>query len=379
MRLRRVSPPHRPYGWVVDDSNGARLIDWEMARSVGRRLSPSGPTVSFTEAADVVADLRQHSVDAASLVAAVTGLHGASGAGGDGRAAPAAPAAEVIDRPAWIDLNLDSFRAIVGPLLDQLREDVPKALPGVEAVGRKVTATELGAMLGFLSGRVLGQFEALQSDPGRLVLVAPNVLSAERAMNVEPADFRLWVAVHEVTHRTQFESAPWLRPHLLSQIESLLGSQDMRPAELRRRVSAAVTESFRAVREQRAAPSLLDLAQSPAQREIIDSLGATMALLEGHAEYVMNDVGTAAIPTLPAIRERFQQRRASTGTLSRLLRQLIGFEAKLKQYADGSRFVGAVVAQAGMPALNRVWAGPSFLPTSEELHDPAAWTRRVVG
>lgn len=365
-----MSLPHQPYGCTVEDSNGARLIDWEVARSVGRRLSPSGPSVSFAEAADVVADLRQHSVDAASLVTAVTGLQGTSGGH--------AQAAEVVDRPGWIDLNLDSFRAIVGPLLDQLREDAPDGLPGVEAVGRKVTAVELGGMLGFLSGRVLGQFEALQSDPGRLVLVAPNVMSAERAMDVEPADFRLWVAVHEVTHRTQFESAPWLRQHLLSQIGSLLGSQDMRPAELRRRLTSAVTESFRALREQRAAPSLLDLAQSPAQREIVDRLGATMALLEGHAEYVMNDVGTAAIPTLPEIRERFQQRRTSTGTLSRLLRQLIGFEAKLKQYSDGSRFVGAVVEEAGMPALNRVWEGPEFLPSSEDLHSPDAWTRRVL-
>ena len=198
-------------------------------------------------------------------------------------------------------------------------------------------------------------------------------------MDVEPADFRLWVAVHEVTHRTQFESAPWLREHLLGQIETLVGSQEMRPSQLRNRLSAAIPEALRAMREQRAAPSLLDLAQSPAQREVIDRLGATMALLEGHAEYVMNDVGTAAIPTLPHIQERFQQRRASAGTLSRLLRQLIGFEAKLKQYADGSRFVGAVVEEAGMPALNRVWEGPQSLPTSEELYDPGAWTRRVVG
>ncbi|MBB0247254.1 coenzyme F420 biosynthesis-associated protein, partial [Streptomyces alkaliphilus] len=124
--------------------------------------------------------------------------------------------------------------------------------------------------------------------------------------------------------------------------------------------------------------SLMELVQTPRQREILDRLTAVMSLLEGHADYVMDGVGPQVVPSVAEIREKFaQRRRTGAGRLDRVLRRMLGMDAKLRQYRDGERFVRTVVDEVGMAGFNRVWTSPNTLPTRSEITRPEEWVARV--
>ena len=215
---------------------------------------------------------------------------------------------------------------------------------------------------------------------GRLLLVAPNIVHVERELDVDPHDFRLWVCLHEETHRTQFTAVPWLRDHIESEIQEFLAQTDVDPATLLERIREAA-QSFVGARpegEESEGRSLVEIVQTPAQREILARLTAVMSLLEGHADYVMDGVGPDVVPSVAEIREKFQKRRASgAGRLDQALRKLLGLDAKLRQYRDGERFVRAVVDEVGMDGFNRIWTSPNTLPTKTEIAKPADWIARV--
>ena len=125
--------------------------------------------------------------------------------------------------------------------------------------------------------------------------------------------------------------------------------------------------------------SLIEAVQTPEQRVVLDRLTALMSLLEGHAEHVMDAVGPEVVPSVATIRKRFDARRSGGSPVQRVLRRLLGIDLKLKQYADGNRFVSAVVDEVGQEAFNRVWESPETLPTRAEVNDPPAWIARVLG
>jgi coenzyme F420 biosynthesis associated uncharacterized protein len=344
------------------------LVDWDLAVSTGVRLAPSGPPVTRREAADAVAEMRKGALVAQEHVRELTGLRTG---GGQGEVA-------VIDRPSWIRANVDGFRLILGPLADRLTEKRGNLPSSLTAAGSKVTGVETGSLLAFLSTRVLGQYEVFgPTPPGRLLLVAPNIVAAEREMGVDPHDFRLWVSLHEETHRVQMTAVPWLRDHLLDQVRELLHETDLEVGELVRRISSAAGAVAEAVRGQ-GETSLLEVLQTPEQRVILERITAVMSLVEGHAEYVMDAVGPSVVPTVADIRARFQHRRAATGLVDRVVRRLLGLDAKLRQYRDGERFVRAVVERVGMDGFNTVWTSPETLPTPAELQQPQAWVERVL-
>jgi coenzyme F420 biosynthesis associated uncharacterized protein len=253
-------------------------------------------------------------------------------------------------------------------------------LPGapLAAIGSRVTGAELGGLLGFLGSRVLGQYDPF-GDPGRLLLVAPNVVQVERELDVAPADFRLWVCLHEETHRVQFAATPWLAEHLRGEIRGLLADLIVEPAQLAERLVAAARGLPDLLRSEGSAAPLLEAIQTPEQRARLARITAVMSLLEGHADVVMDAVGPAVVPSVEVIRERFGRRRAGRSALDQLLRRLLGLEAKMRQYADGARFVRAVTDQLGTAGFNAVWSGPDQLPLPAEIADPVAWVRRVHG
>jgi coenzyme F420 biosynthesis associated uncharacterized protein len=200
----------------------------------------------------------------------------------------------------------------------------------------------------------------------------------ERQLGVVPSDFRLWVCLHEVTHRVQFTAVPWLRRHMLAEVQALTDATDADPAALRRRLSGAMGELVRVIRGQDDGAGLLAVLATPEQREIIDRVTAFMSLVEGHAEYVMNAVPQTVIPTQQAIEERFAARRRHGGNpLDRLLRRLLGLDAKTRQYVDGSAFVRAVVDRIGLDGFNAIWTSPDTLPSRAEIADPGRWIVRV--
>ncbi|MFF2652437.1 zinc-dependent metalloprotease [Streptomyces sp. NPDC058045] len=359
------------------------MVDWNLAVATATRLARPGPEVSRDEARAVVAELRRHAAQAERHVRGFTRL------GTD--AAHDTPVL-VVDRPGWVRANVAGFRELLGPLLEKMQQRRGGGPGGavLGTVGGKVTGVELGMLLSFLSSRVLGQYEtfapatrelpAAANGGGRLLLVAPNIVHVERELDVEPHDFRLWVCLHEETHRTQFTAVPWLRDHLEGEIQSFLAETDVDASTFLERIRQAAQSLVGGSPEgeDEGGRSLVELVQTPAQREILARLTAVMSLLEGHADFVMDGVGPDVVPSVSEIREKFQQRRArGASRLDLALRKLLGLDAKLRQYRDGERFVRAVVDEAGMDGFNRVWTSPNTLPTKAEIADPAGWLARV--
>ncbi|MFB7665080.1 zinc-dependent metalloprotease [Kitasatospora sp. NPDC056138] len=398
---------------MTSASSGADMVDWDLAVATATRLARPGPEVTRDEARVVVSELRRQALEAEEHVREFTGMRSSSLASAVGTPVL------VVDRPGWVKANVAGFRTIVQPLVDKLqarrRDSAGAAVFG--SIGEKVTGVEVGAVLAFLSVKVLGQYETFapaepgprpgsgspvtpdspaalfagtgadaeppSPGPGRLLLVAPNIVQVERELDVDPHDFRLWVCLHEETHRTQFTAVPWLRDHIQSEVQSFLAQTDVDPAALLERLKDALGGGVPSLggRGDGSAPgTLLDLVQSPEQREILGRLTAVMSLLEGHADVVMDGVGPAVVPSVAEIREKFQQRRdRGAGRLDLVLRRLLGMDAKLRQYQDGAVFVRDVVDRVGMAGFNRVWTSPNTLPTKEEIHNPAAWVARVTG
>ncbi len=344
------------------------MIDWDLAVRVGSRLAGEGPVVTRAEANDAVAELRAGAERSTPLVREFTGLVA------EARTAPIL----VVDRPGWIQANADGFATIIGPIVAKMQEKKGAPSPMAEAVGSRITGAEIGVMLGFLGNKVLGQFDPFHSAgdaAGRLLLVAPNIVHVERELDVDEHDFRLWVCLHEETHRVQFTAVPWMRDHIHDLMQQIVSSVEADPARLLSESASRIGELVSG----KSKGSLLDLVSTPEQKEVIDQVTGVMSLLEGHADVVMDGVGPEVIPSVAVIRQKFTQRRKGVGSLDKLLRRLLGLDQKMAQYRDGAVFVRAVVDKVGMDGFNAVFAEPANLPSKAEVLDPSAWLARVHG
>jgi coenzyme F420 biosynthesis associated uncharacterized protein len=352
--------------------SSASLVDWDLAGRTARKLMSPGPETTRDEASAVVRELHEAAATAVGHVEALTGLHPVPGG--------PAPEVAVVDRPAWVDANTLGMSALLDPLVTKLQEsqDRPPG-PMATAIGSRVTGAQAGVVLSYLASRVLGQYE-LFGTGGRLLLVAPNIVATERKLGVDPSDFRLWVCLHEMTHQLQFTAVPWLRTHLEEQLGQFVAVTDLTPEVLRERLGDVLRGVLDAVRGgEGESEGLMALVSEPAQREVLDRITAVMSLVEGHAEFVMDNVGPEVVPSVRVLRQRFAQRRKGRGPFDRVVRRLLGLEQKMKQYAQGHEFVTGVVDRVGMDGFNRVWSGPETLPRIEELTDPASWVERVHG
>ncbi len=340
-------------------------IDAERAARWAGRLASAGPTAERTELRSLVADLR---------AAGERALPFARRAAGFGDALPAeTPAATilVVDRPGWARVAAGSFAALLaGPA----SPDEP-AGAGSGPTGWPVTA-EVAGLLAALSSRVLGQFDPYGTDEpgGRLALVAPNILQVGTSMGADLADFGLWICVHEQTHALQFAAAPWLAGHVRGELAALQAELD--GTDELRGILDALRARTRGSGSRTSDDGLGPLgALLPAEQRVRAAhLVATMSLLEGHADVTMDDLPPGAVPSARSLRARMTARRAAgQGTP---LRRLLGIDAKLDQYRRGADFVRAV-RRADRDALERVWSGPSSLPTPAEIDQPDQWLRRT--
>ena len=351
------------------DDDAAGILDPKLLERTVRELVPGGPLLPQRETAEVVAQLREAAETSVDLVLDVLRLPQEQADAARARAA-AGPVL-VVDRLGWAKATGQSLRAMVD---EALPEDGRSAL----AAGRIPNTLETAAVMAVLSTRVLGQFDPFGGGPhpagsGRLLLVAPTVAQTEAALGVPPRDFRLWVALHESTHRLQFAAAPWLSDHLSSLLSRLL-SEDAALAG-----PAALGPLIRRLPEiLRGEVEILDALTSPATRELLDRIVAVMSLLEGHADVVMDAVGTSVIPSLPTIRARFETRRDAGVGPGGAVGRLLGMDAKLRQYREGAAFVRAVVDAVGHEGLARVFSAPEALPEPGEIADPQLWLDRMA-
>jgi coenzyme F420 biosynthesis associated uncharacterized protein len=348
------------------DARDAGPVDWEFARRTAQRVAGPGPQIGLSNARQAVVDLRQCAEAAVPLIAERSGL-----------SAPAEPGGVVVvDRSGWTDANARAFRSLLEPLVHRLQGADNTHSVGV---GAKVTGAEIGFALGFLSSKVLGQYELFtESDAHtpRLLLVAPNIVNVELELGLVPRDFRLWVCLHEETHRVQFTANPWLGPWLRAQIDNYLNTVDLGVGELltrSRQVLAAVWGALRGMD----AVSVLEQSMTADERALLDQLTAVMSLLEGHAEVMMDSVGPDVLPSIGSMRSSLNDRRTRSTGRDAFLRRLLGMESKLAQYRDGARFVRVVTEEIGIEAFNQVWTSPETLPTREELNEPVKWVARV--
>lgn len=350
------------------------MVDWELAVATARRLVRPGPAVSDAEAAATVEQLTVLADEALGHVTSYTGLIPDP---------TLQTGTEVVDRPTWAAYNVGGMRETLAPVLETLatkRGNGPTAAMMTRA-GRKVTGAELGGVLSFLASHVLGQYEVFLppgSGDGRLLLVAPNIVDVEQRLGVDPRDFRMWVCVHEQTHHVQFTGAPWLREHVHGLVRRIAEASNLDAAQVVARLKDAVREARSGRDRDDTGLGLASVLQTPEQRKTLAELQAVMTLLEGHADQVMDAVGPEVIPSAEFIRSRFdERRRRGLSPLDRIVRKLLGLDAKMAQYRVGGAFCRAVTAAGGPDTMRIAFAGPDQLPTMAELRDPATWLSRV--
>ena len=341
------------------------MINWDIASTTAAKLAPAGPRFTASEVAQEVEALRAAAAAAVDHVYRITGLDAAKDLGTD----PAETL--VVDRATWSKANTQSFRELLGPALKVALDEKPelgREGSNAQVFGSSFAGAELGAVLAFLSANVLGQFDPFGQN--RLILVAPNIVEITRELNVVSEDFRLWVCLHEQTHRVQFAAAPWLADHLRSKITELSSSTMGMASGLGERLGEIIS----GVREGR---GLIEVIQTPKDRETMSHLTAVMSLLEGHANVIMDGVDSSIVPSVKTIRRRFEARGKTRTPLENFIRKLLQLDAKAAQYRDGQKFVGHIVDAVGMDSFNTIWESPKHLPTEQELHHPQEWIERM--
>ena len=342
------------------------MIDWIIAERIAGFVAGTGDAPAPT------ADLAALAAESESRVVAYTGL----------RPARPLPPPEGISRREWVASNVSSMRALLDPVLARAGKGLGPLRPAVEIGMGAVLSTEVGVVLGYLGQRVLGQYElvlldeAVEDRPPRLLFVLPNLGQAVQAFGAEEKEFMTWVALHEVTHAVQFAGVPWLHAHVAGLVKELLQQAEVR-IDAPRKLRIPTIDEFRRIVRALKDGDLVSILTSKAERETLDRVQAVMAVIEGHAEHVMDAVAPDLLPSLPRLRKALDQRRRSQSGLSRLLARLLGMDLKLKQYERGKIFCDAIVGQAGPGALRYVFSSPDVLPTLAEIEDPAAWLART--
>ena len=343
------------------------MIDWVVAERIARYVAGTG------EAREPKVDLAAIATESEARVIAYTGL----------TPSRPLPDPEGISRREWVATNIDSMRRLLDPVLERANKGLGPLRPAMQIGVGFVLSTEVGVVVGYLGQRVLGQYElvlldeAVEDRPPRLLFVLPNLGQAVQAFGAEEKEFMTWVTLHEVTHAVQFSGVPWLHGHVAGLVRELLKSAELR-IETPRKLRLPSGEELRRITGALRNGDLISIVTSKAERETLDRVQAVMAVIEGHAEHVMDAVAPDLLPSLPRLREALDRRRKTQSGLNRLVARLLGLDMKLRQYEQGKFFCDAVVRERGPAALQRMFADPATLPTLEELREPSRWLARAM-
>ena len=345
-------------------------VDWDIAKNVAYRTAGRDPYQASYYRDGLEADFDRYTEQAEDLVATYTGLRSLSGSA-RGR---------VTDRKGWIDANLASFQRLLRPIVTKLGDQIDDGV--MRGLGGKIAGAELGAMLGWMSKRVLGQYDLLVIEDEKpeeqdiVYYVAPNVLTLERRFAFPPREFRLWLALHEVTHRAQFTGVPWMRQHFLGLVESTMDGLDPDPKRVVEAVSRLI-EARRRGEDVMGQGGVMGLFASEQQLGVINEVAGLMSLLEGHGDVTMDRAGKGLVPSAPRFARVLRNRRQNVRGFTRVFQKLSGLEAKMKQYAEGEHFIAVVEGHGGAELFDRAWAEPANVPSIKEIRQPELWIARV--
>ncbi|MBU6328796.1 MAG: zinc-dependent metalloprotease [Acidobacteria bacterium] len=341
-----------------------------MAERIAIRASGTEPFARSYHYDSLAPDFTRLTALAEELVERETGLRSLAG--------PAR--SRVTDRAGWIRANISAFRRLLSPLIEKF--DGRLGSGAAAPVMARLAGAELGLVLGWMSGRVLGQYDLLvveEQDPldqDIVYYVGPNVLAIEKRFAFPPEQFRLWLALHEVTHRMQFTGVPWLREHFIGLVHETVGAVDPDPGRLFENFSRAAT-AWRSGTDPLADGGLATLFAGPEQRAVLDRISGMMSLLEGHGDVTMDRAGEGLVPSAARFGQVLRERRQSATGVAKLLQRLIGLEAKLNQYAHGEAFIAAVEREGGSTLLARAWESADNLPSLLEIREPHRWIERM--
>lgn len=287
------------------------------------------------------------------------------------------------DRVDWINANIDAFRDMLAPFEALAQDESQKSAASQMMAGlnRRVVSLEVGILLGYLSRRVLGQYDIAllgreQIEGGKLYYVEPNIRHIESSLGLPADDFRMWLALHETTHVFEFEGFPWVRPYFNGMLEEYFGylkedavllGQGLRNLKIFvDRARSGDTNS-----------SWIEHLMNEKQRELFNRMQSMMSVIEGYSNHVMNAVGRELLADYEPISRKFEYRQANRSQAELLFAKLTGLDVKMEQYRLGEQFIDAIAAQRGHDFAVRVWEGPEMLPTPEELRHPSQWIERV--
>ena len=285
----------------------------------------------------------------------------------------------VASRADWIDFNISAFGSLLEPILERA------ARSGSEvtwALGAATLTAQMGFLLGFLSARVLGQYDTgplvagkksslkKPGEPGEVFFLDGNIVSAADRLGVPVDGLRLYIVLHETTHALQFEGHPWLRDHLGGLVEGFTGplAEKLGLRETIRRMTENVRTGGRS----------LELVMTGGQRQAFDKMQATMSVIEGYSDYVMHHVGRRVVPGYEDLTKKMSRSRMHRPPLETAIFRITGLDMKLEQYRMGEEFADAVAKRVGMEGLNHVWDGPDSMPSLAEIRDPGLWIDRVL-
>lgn len=349
------------------------LIDWDRVYQIGSTISGGSLAAPMTRTQRDQLDARfQHIIDQVGprmLEYLGTGSSASFAFG---------TRAEALDRAGWIEANIGSFGMVFEPVEEALRERFGRQLSS--PLNQQTSSIMLGVLLGYLSRRVLGQYDpALLGKEavttGRLYFVVPNLEQARRNMSLPREQFETWVVFHELTHSWQFEAHPWLRDFMNERVRELLVSASGKLAQFD--AGELLRLAMRGDLDVRRPDRLLTGLMTPGQRRIFDQLQALMSLLEGFSNHVMDALGPEMLPDYELIAGQFERRQQRKGPAEKLFVRMTGLEMKMEQYRIGEQFVDAVVRERGIGFMNHAWEGPTSLPTLAEIYDPPLWVERL--
>lgn len=393
-------------GDPVDWARARRVASRVVARSA-RRSAPSPIPSAASSGASSPSAPDPNDLPVAELIERIRDVSGLESPAG-------VPTIQLIGRDEWVEVNLASFRRMLAPVLERMSERIGTAPSIVARAGRATTATQMGLLLGWMAGRVLGQYDLLlrgetadevpatpktpasshgsgdgdgdtgdgDGDAGRaaddgVYLVGPNLAAIEARFGFDPTQFRTWVLAHELTHRAQFTGVPWMRDHFRALVDETVSIASAEPSALTDALRSAMRDpatTRQLVREH----GLVGAVASPEQRSALRRVAGLMSLLEGHGDVVMTRACAELVPSAPRFERILTQRRQRAGALARVVQRLSGIEAKLDQYAAGERFIEAVEAHGGARLIDVCWSEPDALPSIEEIHDPSRWLQRCA-